>query len=63
MYPADSVPREPPDAIRYVHRAIVEAIIHRDVAQSARLMRKHLRAATDEGQPAAPITPMAMLAR
>jgi DNA-binding FadR family transcriptional regulator len=58
LYAADMVPRESPDAIRYVHRAIVEAIIHRDVALSARLIRKHLRALTDEGQQVSPLTSM-----
>jgi DNA-binding FadR family transcriptional regulator len=63
MLPGDITPRESPDAIRYVHRAIVEAIIHRDDAQSVRLMRKHLRGVTDEGQQVTPLTSMAMLSR
>jgi DNA-binding FadR family transcriptional regulator len=35
---------EPPDAIRLAHRAIVEAIVARDVPLATRRMRKHLRA-------------------
>ncbi len=35
---------EPPDAIRLAHRAIVDAIVARDVPLASRRMRKHLRA-------------------
>jgi len=35
---------EPPEAIRVAHRAIVDAIVARDVPLATRRMRKHLRA-------------------
>ncbi len=63
LFPADTAPQQSPDTVRNLHRGIVEAIIRRDVAQSARLIRKHLGAFTEEGQQSSPMTPLAVLSR